>query len=61
MDVRVGEPTRVDLTLETGAMSETVQVTAETPLLNTTTGISGTTVDASRSRSCRSATARPTC
>ncbi len=46
MEVKVGEPTRVDLTLETGVMSETVQVTAETPLLNTTTGISGTTVNA---------------
>jgi hypothetical protein len=46
MDVKVGEPTRVDLKLETGVMSETVQVTAETPLLNTTTGISGTTVNA---------------
>ena len=46
MEVTVGEPTRVDLSLEPGVMSETVQVTAETPLLNTTTGISGTTVNA---------------
>ncbi|HKV98555.1 MAG TPA: carboxypeptidase-like regulatory domain-containing protein [Vicinamibacterales bacterium] len=46
MEVKVGEPTRVDLTLETGVMSETVTVQAETPLLNTTTGISGTTINA---------------
>src|SRR5262245_13272089 len=45
MDVRVGEPTRVDLTLETGVMSETVQVLAESPILNTSSGISGTTID----------------
>ncbi len=46
MDVVVGQPTRVDITLETGVMAETVQIVAETPRLNTTTGISGTTIDA---------------
>lgn len=46
LDVKVGEPTRVDIVLEAGGMAETVHVTAETPLLNTNTGISGTTVEA---------------
>jgi hypothetical protein len=43
--VRVGDVLRVDLVLETGGVSETVQVTAERSLLNTSSGISGTTVD----------------
>ena len=37
---------RCGFALSTGGMQETVQVTADAPLLNTTTGISGTTVDA---------------
>jgi len=44
--VRVGDVLRVDLSLSAGGVSETVEVTADTPALNTTTGISGTTVDA---------------
>jgi hypothetical protein len=39
-DVRVGEVLRVDLTMETGAIEETVTVLAEVPMLNSTTGIS---------------------
>ena len=44
--VTVGDTTRVDFTLSPGGMTETIQVTAETSTLNTTTGISGMTVDA---------------
>jgi hypothetical protein len=45
-EVRVGDVLQLALTLSAGGVQETVQVTAETPMLNTTTGISGTTVDA---------------
>jgi hypothetical protein len=44
-DVRIGDVLRLDFRLEAGGVSETVQVTADTPTLNTTTGISGTTID----------------
>jgi hypothetical protein len=43
-DVRVGDVLRVDLTMETGTLEETVTVTADAPMLNSTTGISGTSV-----------------
>ena len=43
--VRVGDVLRVDVVLETGGVTETVSVTAERPALNTSSGISGTTVD----------------
>src|SRR5262245_25166789 len=43
--VRVGDVARVDLALVTGGVQERVQAVAETPMLNTTTGISGTTID----------------
>ena len=46
LEVRVGDVLRLPLVLDTGGVTETVQVTAETPMLNTTTGISGTTIDA---------------
>jgi hypothetical protein len=45
-EVRVGDVLQLALTLSTGGVTETVQVSADVPLLNTTTGISGTTVDA---------------
>jgi Carboxypeptidase regulatory-like domain len=45
-EVRVGDVLKVDITLEAGGVTETVQVTAETPLLTIGSGISGTTVDA---------------
>jgi carboxypeptidase family protein/TonB-dependent receptor-like protein len=45
-EVRVGDVLQLALTLSAGGVQETVQVTAETSMLNTTTGISGTTVDA---------------
>ncbi|HET9360020.1 MAG TPA: carboxypeptidase-like regulatory domain-containing protein [Vicinamibacterales bacterium] len=44
-DVRVGDVVRVDVVLEAGGVSETVSVTAERSLLNTSSGISGTTID----------------
>ena len=44
-EIRVGDVLRMDVQLQAGGVSETIQVTAETPLLNTTTGISGTTID----------------
>lgn len=43
--VGVGDVVRIDVTLETGGIQETVQVTAEAPLLNTGSGISGTTIN----------------
>jgi len=45
-EVRVGDVLQLAFTLSTGGVEETVNVTADVPLLNTTTGISGTTVDA---------------
>jgi hypothetical protein len=44
LEVRVGEKLGLDLTLEVGAMSETVSVTAESPVLATTTGSTGQTI-----------------
>src|SRR6185503_19266388 len=44
LEVRVGEKLGVDLTLEVGTMSETVSVTAESPMLVTTSGSTGQTI-----------------
>jgi hypothetical protein len=44
--VTVGDATRIDFALSPGGMTETVEVRADSPLLNTTTGISGITVNA---------------
>ncbi len=44
--VGVADALRVDAVLQTGGIEETVQVKAESTLLNTSSGISGTTVDA---------------
>ena len=43
--VRVGDVTRVDIALEAGGVQETITVVGATPLLNTESGISGTTID----------------
>jgi hypothetical protein len=43
--VRVGEVVRVDLTMAPGSVEEVVTVTAPVAVLNTTTGITGTTID----------------
>ncbi len=45
IEVRVAEFTEVNVALEVGAVSETIQVTAETPLLATTDASQGTVVD----------------
>src|SRR4029078_1339909 len=44
IEVRVGEKLGLDLTLEVGAMSETVSVSAVSPFLATTTGSRGQTI-----------------
>jgi hypothetical protein len=44
LEVRVGEKLGVDLSLAVGTMSETVQVSAESPILTTTSGSTGQTV-----------------
>src|SRR5215207_6236619 len=44
--VGIGDAARLDIVMQTGGVEETVQVVAETSLLNTVSGISGTTVDA---------------
>jgi hypothetical protein len=44
LEVRVGEKLGVDLTLAVGTMSETVSVSAESPILTTTSGSTGQTV-----------------
>jgi hypothetical protein len=43
--VSIGDVLKVDFTMSAGGVQETVQVTAETPALNTTTGVTGTTID----------------
>src|SRR5262245_1063502 len=43
--VTIGEALKVDIVLEAGGVSEVVEVTADSPLLNTTTGVNGITVD----------------
>jgi hypothetical protein len=44
-EVRVGETLQADVALEPGAVTETVRVLGESPLLNTSSGVSGTTID----------------
>lgn len=46
VQLATGETTTVDVSLTLGEVSETVQVTAETPLLRTETGALGTTLNA---------------
>lgn len=45
-NVHVGETIRVDFSMAPGAIEEMVTVTAPVTVLNTTTGITGTTIDA---------------
>jgi hypothetical protein len=44
LEVSVGDRLGVDLMLEVGAVAETVSVTAESPMLNTTSGSAGQTI-----------------
>ena len=48
VDVRIADRLEVDLALATGAAEETVTVTADTPILETTNASLGTVVDARR-------------
>mgnify|MGYP000232475201 CR=1 FL=1 len=45
IEVRVTESVEVPIVMEVGAVSETVQVTAETPLLTTTDASQGTVIE----------------
>ena len=45
LEIRSGDRVRVDVTLQVGAMTEEVRVTAETPLLETTTATRSTVLD----------------
>lgn len=48
IDVRVGDAILVDLTLETGGLEETIEVVAGTPLLDTTSGVTGQVIDSNQ-------------
>ena len=48
MDLRVGERTALDFTLEVGAVSETVNITSEAPLIDTASASSGMVIDGRR-------------
>jgi hypothetical protein len=48
IEVRVGDQLKLDLTLEIGAAQETVNVTAEAPLLETTSATAGQVIDRRR-------------
>lgn len=48
VEVRVADRLSLDLTLEPGGLEEAVEVKAETPLLETSTGSSGQVIDAQR-------------
>jgi len=48
LDVRIGDRLAVDLTMEVGGMEETVSVSAESPLLETTSGSTGQVIDEKR-------------
>lgn len=45
IDLRIGDRLRVDVTLESGAATERIQVTAETPVLETTNATVGQVID----------------
>lgn len=46
--VRVGDVITVDAILETGGVEEVIEVTATTPLLNTTSGVTGEVIDSNQ-------------
>jgi hypothetical protein len=48
IEVRIGDRIGLDLKMEIGGIEETVSVTAETPLLTTTTGSTGQVIDEKR-------------
>jgi hypothetical protein len=50
IEVRVGDSITVDATLDAGTVEEVVEVVASTPLLNTTSGVSGQVIDSHQIR-----------
>jgi hypothetical protein len=48
LEVRIGDKLAVDATLDVGRMEETVSVTAESPILQTTSGSTGQVIDEKR-------------
>jgi hypothetical protein len=48
VDVRVGDRLALDFTLEVGAVSETVNITSESPLLDTASAATGMVIDGKR-------------
>ena len=48
IELRIGERIRIDVPLELGALTETVTVTAETPLLDLASASAGQVIDATR-------------
>jgi hypothetical protein len=48
LEVRVGDALTVDLTLAPGGIEEVMEVTAKTPLLNTSSGVTGETIDSNQ-------------
>ena len=57
VEVKVNSTVRVDVILEVGAMTETVEVVQETPVLQTDRADTGRTIEGRQVRSCPSATA----
>ena len=48
IEVRVGDAILVDLVLETGGLEETIEVVAGTPVLDTTSGVTGQVIDSNQ-------------
>jgi hypothetical protein len=48
IEVRVGDTLTVDLALSPGGLDEVIEVTASTPILNTTSGVSGQVIDSTQ-------------
>jgi hypothetical protein len=48
LPVRVGDVLRIDLTLDAGGVEETVVVVATTPVLDTTSGVTGQVIDSNQ-------------
>jgi hypothetical protein len=48
IEVRIGDALTVDLTLAAGGVTEIIEVTATTPLLNTGSGVSGQVIDSNQ-------------
>jgi hypothetical protein len=51
IEVRVGDVLTVDLALEAGGLEETIEVVGSTPVLNTTSGVTGQVIDSNQIQS----------